>query len=133
MLAASRRGNTVSSVAPVRSHATMIDFNRQSPARVCRVIRTISPSYARSTPSGLELTCYACPEQYDAFVDDRQVGYLRLRHGEFRVDCPNVGGETVYRSEPAGDGMFDDDERETELMKAKACIATWLLARTGFY
>jgi hypothetical protein len=81
----------------------------------------------------LELTCYACPEQYDAFLDDRQVGYLRLRHGEFRVDCPNVGGETVYRSEPAGDGMFDDDERAVELIKAKAAIATWLLTRTGFY
>ena len=26
-------------------------------------------------------TCSACPEQYDAFYEDHQVGYLRVRHG----------------------------------------------------
>jgi hypothetical protein len=59
----------------------------------------------------LEQTCIACPEQYDAFVDGRQVGYLRLRHGHFRVHYPDVGGEIVYQSHPSGDGMFGDDER----------------------
>ena len=34
----------------------------------------------------LILTCGACPEQYDVFDGDRQVGYLRLRHGHFRAD-----------------------------------------------
>ena len=29
-------------------------------------------------------TCGACPEQYDAFIGEEQVGYLRLRHGYFR-------------------------------------------------
>jgi hypothetical protein len=81
----------------------------------------------------LEQTSFAHPEQYDAFLDDRQVGYLRLRHGQFRVDCPDLGGEIVYESEPAGDGMFEDDERETELTKAKAAIATWLKSPAGFY
>ena len=31
-------------------------------------------------------TCGACPEQYDAYFEGYQVGYLRLRHGTFRVD-----------------------------------------------
>ena len=41
----------------------------------------------------LVLTCGACPEQYDAFDGERQVGYLRLRHGHFTVTCPDVGGD----------------------------------------
>lgn len=58
-------------------------------------------------------TCSACPEQYDAFEDGKQVGYLRLRHGEFRVDYPDCGGETIYTATPNGDGeFFDDDERD---------------------
>jgi hypothetical protein len=78
-------------------------------------------------------TCWSHAEQYDAFLDGRQVGYLRLRHGQFRVGCPECGGETVYQSEPIGDGEFEADERETELMKARACIATWLPRPVGFY
>jgi hypothetical protein len=63
---------------------------------------------------GIELvkTCSACPEQYDAFLNGVQVGYFRLRHGHFRVDCPNNRGETVFEANPKGDGSFYDDERE---------------------
>ncbi len=67
-------------------------------------------------------TCGACPEQYDAFIGDEQVGYLRLRHGSFRVDFPSCGGETIYRAEPKGDGMFDSDERDFYLNEAKEAI-----------
>lgn len=74
----------------------------------------------------LELTCGACPEQYDAFFMGRQVGYLRLRHGWFYVQCPTVGGETVYESTPQGDGIFEPDERETELDKATKAIVGWI-------
>lgn len=77
----------------------------------------------------LERTCFACPEQYDAFVGDRQVGYLRLRHGLFRVDCPNVGGETVYEASPMGDGIFLDTERDDYLRAAKNAIAAWANSR----
>ena len=56
-------------------------------------------------------TCSACPEQYDAFIGEEKVGYLRLRHGHFRVECPDVWGEMVYEASPSGDGIFDDDER----------------------
>lgn len=76
-------------------------------------------------PSTIELmkTCDACPEQYDAFIGDRMVGYLRLRHGTFRVDYPDAGGETLFTAHPIGDGIFDDDEREFYLEAARIAIA----------
>lgn len=67
-------------------------------------------------------TCFACPEQYDAFIGDRQVGYLRLRHGCFRVDYPAAGGETIYRANPQGDGIFEYEERGHYLAEAKKAI-----------
>ena len=69
----------------------------------------------------LDRTCIACPEQYDVYLDGRQIGYLRLRHGEFTAYYPDVGWEEVYCAEPIGDGMFEDYEREfylTEAVKA---------------
>lgn len=68
-------------------------------------------------------TCEAFPEAYDAFIGDKQVGYLRLRHGIFRVDVPDAGGTTVLMTHPEGDGMFDDGERERYLEMAKDAIA----------
>ena len=72
-------------------------------------------------------TSFACPEQYDVFNNETgaQVGYLRLRHGYFRADCPAVGGDTVYEADPAGDGIFDDDERMPHLQAAVAAIEQW--------
>jgi len=70
-------------------------------------------------------TCTACPEQYDAFLDapdGPKAGYLRLRHGAFRVDYPDAGDETIYRASPNGDGEFDDDERDYYLRFAVAAI-----------
>lgn len=76
-------------------------------------------------------TCQACPEQYDAFHGDELVGYLRLRGGCFRVDCPNVRGKAVYmvefRTEPYK-GMFATAaERADYLGEARLAIARWLL------
>ena len=67
-------------------------------------------------------TCYACPEQYDAFKDGEQVGYLRLRHGGFTVDYPDCGGEEIYEASPNGDGLFEDKEREFYLKQAVNAI-----------
>jgi len=67
-------------------------------------------------------TCEACPEQYEAFLNEKQVGYLRLRHGEFKVDYPDCGGETIYEATPKGDGIFEEDEREYYLEQAKQAI-----------
>jgi plasmid stability protein len=64
-------------------------------------------------------TCFACPEQYDAFIGDEKAGYLRLRHGHFTVECPDVWGEMVYEASPSGDGIFDDYERVEHLEAAQ--------------
>lgn len=78
----------------------------------------------------LVMTCGACPEQYDVFDSDgKQVGYLRLRYGNFRADYPDCGGVEVYHASfsDGWKGIFDDDkEREfylTEAVKAlQNCI-----------
>lgn len=71
----------------------------------------------------LEMTSMACPEQYDVFdAEGTQVGYLRLRHGYFRADYPDHGGDTVYEADTSGDGMFDDDERMPQLTAAIAAL-----------
>lgn len=70
----------------------------------------------------LEMTCISCPEQYDVFREGKKVAYLRLRHGTFRADVPDCGGETVYVSETKGDGCFDEDERIPELRRALEAI-----------
>lgn len=77
----------------------------------------------------LRQTSYACPEQYDAFHDGHKVGYLRLRHGFFYVECPYVGGEEVYASATVGDGMFEASEREKHLSAAKDAILKWVKRR----
>lgn len=77
----------------------------------------------------LKQICSVCPEAYDAFVDGEQVGYLRLRHGRFRVDAPNEDGDTIYTAEPVGDGFFMPFERETFLNAAKEAIVAHQLAR----
>jgi len=73
----------------------------------------------------LKLTCCACPEQYDAFDGDNQVGYLRLRHGSFKVHCPNYGGDVVYEASPDGDGFFEEYERDYYLRFAVEAIQRW--------
>jgi hypothetical protein len=79
--------------------------------------RLIQKLFARNGLQ-IKMTCPACPEQYEVFNNDKQVAYFRLRHGEFRVDYPTCGGETIYEAEPSGDGMFDDNERLTYMAKA---------------
>lgn len=74
----------------------------------------------------LRLTCESCPEQYEVYKGEKQVGYLRLRHGIFRVDVPDSevnGMKTVYvTNQCAGDGQFRSDEREYWLEEACRAI-----------
>ena len=70
----------------------------------------------------LSRTCGACPEQYDVFYKKEQVGYLRLRHGEFTVSIPNCSANIIFRAEPKGNGMFEDNERKEYLTKAIEAI-----------
>lgn len=67
----------------------------------------------------LEKTCNCSPEQYDAYIGDELIGYLRLRWGSFTVQYLNPSGEYVYSANTIGDGMFDDSEREGHLAVAK--------------
>ncbi len=76
-------------------------------------------------------TCEACPEQYDAYLGDEIVGYLRLRHGHFTVQFPNPTGEVVYESEVKGDGIFEWDERGFHLDIAKRVILANIIKREG--
>ena len=82
-------------------------------------------------------TCWACPEQYDIFGttaigEDKLLGYVRLRGGKFRVDCPNCGDETVlehYFDDPL-QGSFDNDTQRLEfLQKAAVAVTEWWLER----
>lgn len=69
------------------------------------------------------LTCPACPEQYNVYLGDKQVGYVRLRHGKLWATASDHKGETVYEAETKGDGMFDtDEERERHLTAIAAAI-----------
>lgn len=96
-------------LAPLREAFSDVEWGPQEPREI----------------QGLRLvrTCTACPEQYDVFNEGgQQVGYLRLRHGEFRADVPDCGGVTVYEAEPAGDGLFEADERDHFLTEAVSAI-----------
>ena len=75
--------------------------------------------------NGYELikTCGACPEQYDVLLNDKIVGYLRLRHGYFYASVPDVCGDVVYEAEPKGDGIFEEDERIHFLTEAVNAIS----------
>jgi hypothetical protein len=63
-------------------------------------------------------TCIACPEQYDVYLENEQndeeniKAYVRLRFGTLRVECPDVGGKTVYLKAFDEDykGEFENDE-----------------------
>jgi hypothetical protein len=74
----------------------------------------------------LTLTCNACPEQYEALRGGKRVGYLRLRHGHFTVECPDEPGELVYEAEPLGDGIFEPEERQGFLEEAAKAITAWI-------
>jgi hypothetical protein len=65
----------------------------------------------------LQMTCGACPEQYDVYLNDKKVAYFRLRYGNFTVDAP-FGGVRVYESNTKGDGIFEYEERDIELGNA---------------
>lgn len=76
----------------------------------------------------LDPTCFACPEQYDVYDQaGTQVAYIRLRHGNLTVSCPDYGGIVVYSANPRGDGVFDSTERMHHLKIAIAAIQEWVI------
>ena len=51
-----------------------------------------------------------CPEQYNVFLDGKEVAYVRLRHGYLSVQVP-FGTVVAVWEDTMGDGCFDDIER----------------------
>lgn len=68
-------------------------------------------------------TCEAAPEQYDLMAGDKQIGYLRLRHGYFAAYAYGPDGPEVYSAHTIGDGSFDPSERKQHLDAAVGAIA----------
>jgi hypothetical protein len=70
-------------------------------------------------PAGhrLQMTCGACPEQYDLLDEDgNMVAYFRLRWGHFYVSVPDAGGEVAYSHDFDDEwlGVFPDDATRSE-------------------
>ncbi len=72
------------------------------------------------------MTCSEFPEQYDVFDGDNQVGYVRMRYGNFSVSCPDAGDCLVVNRGMLGYGAFEDDERELCLKEAASAIRKWM-------
>ena len=57
-----------------------------------------------------------CPEQYDVFLNDAKVAYVRLRDGVLSVDIPDCGFNTIFEDDlPLDDsdiigGDFENDD-----------------------
>ena len=70
-----------------------------------------------------ELTCAACPEQYDVYVGDQEVAYVRLRHGILYAEVP-FDGKVVFEHDFGDErGSFlDEVERQVYLKKIEASI-----------
>jgi hypothetical protein len=75
----------------------------------------------------LKQTCSACPEQYNVYHGDEYVGYMRLRHGSFRVE--DSSGNILYTANPNGDGIFNFDERDFYLNAGCLAILASLESR----
>lgn len=72
-------------------------------------------------------TCGACPEQYDVFLGEERVAYLRLRWGFLGVEAFGPGGQEHVAGWNLGDpyqGSFETDEQRAEyLSRALAAVS----------
>lgn len=55
----------------------------------------------RLKPDSLEMTCGACPSQWEGTTEDDEYFYVRYRWGGLRID---INGETIHR-DTLGDGL----------------------------
>lgn len=76
----------------------------------------------------LDQTCFACPQEYDAYYEGEKIGYLRLRHGFFYADYLD---QRVYEANTIGDGIFDPSEEAKHLRKAKKAIWKAMTSRSN--
>jgi hypothetical protein len=74
------------------------------------------------------LTYDAFPEQYEVFNKyNCQVGYLRLRHSLFSVQCPDCMDSERLEMITDGSGEFTDLERKECLLIAAVAIKKWMM------
>lgn len=64
-------------------------------------------------------TCIASPEQYDVYLEGKQVAYIRLRWGYLSVEYPNVNGIVIYHHKFTDEykGSFDTRKERVKYMK----------------
>lgn len=75
----------------------------------------------------LKMTCYQMPEQYDVYLGDAVVGYMRLRHGYFYASMYECDGHIVYEADTVGTNMFEDNnERAYHIDRAILAIDEFL-------
>lgn len=95
--------------------------------------RVMNDSYFLNTRIGdlqFELTGDMCPEQYDVYLGEQRIAYVRLRGGYMRVDFPEVGEKVIFSHEfeDMWKGAFDGDaERFDYLSKAASAICDYLI------
>jgi hypothetical protein len=63
-------------------------------------------------------TSLAYPEQYDVFLNNQKIGYLRLRGNQFIAIYPNIDGKTVYSVKVCGEGCLQPHESTKQLTLA---------------
>ena len=77
--------------------------------------------------SDIEMTCGACPTQWEGTTTDGQYVYIRYRHGMFQVgigatdDDAVVNSQTIAYVERQADGVMDNDE----MMQLTANMFDW--------
>jgi hypothetical protein len=77
-----------------------------------------------------KLICFACPQSFDVLDSwNRQVAYVKVRHGSIKVVCPDVGGQVVYESKVFGDGLLMTDEQMFHLNRAVEGIQNWVIEK----
>lgn len=77
-----------------------------------------------------QMTCSACPEQYDVWYNEKQIGYIRLRWGILRAYYPSHMGDKVYEA-IIGDGEWqghfsNEEERIEHLSNIAKVLKNWL-------
>lgn len=80
--------------------------------------RLLAPEPIREVPVAVELrrVSKVMPESYELFRNGLEIGYLRLRHGHFKVYHISQPTNPVYDTGTIGEGSFQDQfERESEL------------------
>lgn len=72
-----------------------------------------------------EMTCAACPEQYDVWLGERQeqIGYVRARHGVVTAEYPDACERLVYRADLVdSDGDLGDEHERRRHLTAIAAL-----------